>query len=317
VILLVTNAQDLTTDFIVLELQRRGVAYARLNTERLPQAQVRLGFEAADAWAIDFPRLQLSGDAVRAAYFRRPGLPAIDTAVRDEGERAYCASEWGGLLKTLYGRLEPRWLSAPSAIMVAEDKPRQLLAARAAGFRIPETLVTNAFGYACRFLDGAPAIAKPLREARIDGGREAVIFTSRVEQLSERDERAMQAAPIILQREVLKRADIRVTVVGDRVFAAAIGSQAREETEVDWRRGGVADLAHEVVDLPDTVAARCVALVRALNLGFGAIDLVWDRDGEFWFLEVNPNGQWAWIENRTGLPIAAALVDALEEIAAR
>lgn len=316
-ILLVTNAQDLTTDFLVLELQRRGLSYHRLNTETLPQAQVRIGFGATEDWSIEQGDRRVSGEVVRAAYFRRPGAPIIDAAIRDKGERTYCASEWGGLLKTLYGRLEPRWLNAPSAIMVAEDKPRQLLAAGAAGFRIPETVVTNALEPAVQFLKGAPAIAKPLREARIDGAEETVIFTSRVEQLAARDGRALQAAPLILQREVPKRADVRVTVVGDRVFAAAIGSQAHEDTEVDWRKGAVATLTHEVLALPDAIAARCVALVRSLNLRYGAIDLVWDREDEFWFLEVNPNGQWAWIENRTGLPIASALVDTLEEIAGR
>ncbi|MGH3800408.1 MAG: hypothetical protein ACRDTD_09805 [Pseudonocardiaceae bacterium] len=29
-------------------------------------------------------------------------------------------------------------------------------------------------------------------------------------------------------------------------------------------------------------------------------------------LECNPNGQWAWIEDETGLPISSALADALE-----
>lgn len=316
-ILLVTNKQDFTTDFLVLELQRRGAPYLRLNTETLPEAEVRLGFASIRDWSIDFGDRQVRGDEIRAAYFRRPGGPEIDGAVQDEGERAYCSGEWSAVLKTLYSRLTPCWLSAPSAIAIAEDKPRQLLTALEAGFQIPDTLVTNAFGPAIQFLEGPPTIAKPLREARLDGDTESIIFTSRVERLSARDARAFKASPMILQREVPKRADVRVTVVRDRVFAVAIRSQANEETIVDWRRGAVVDLAHEVIDLPEPIAAQCVAIVRALNLGFGAIDLVWDQDGVFWFLEINPNGQWAWIEKRTGLPIAAALADALLEIAGR
>lgn len=316
-ILLVTNRQDLTTDFIVLELQRRGLPYFRLNTEALGEAEVRIGFGSAGDWSIDLGDRILSGVNIQAAYFRRPGAPEIDAAVLDPGERTYCTGEWGAVLKTLYSRLEPRWLSAPSAILTAEDKPRQLLAALDLGFKVPETLVTNAFTSATAFLAGPPAIAKPLREARIEGDRETVIFTSRVETLAARDAPAFKAAPLILQREVPKRADVRVTVVHDRVFAVSIGSQSHEETTVDWRRGAVMELAHTPIDLPEPIERRCVALVKGLNLGFGAIDLVWGQDGDFWFLEVNPNGQWAWIENRTGLPIAAALVDALEAIAAR
>jgi glutathione synthase/RimK-type ligase-like ATP-grasp enzyme len=122
---------------------------------------------------------------------------------------------------------------------------------------------------------------------------------------------------MILQREITKRADVRVTVVGDRVFAAAISSQGSPETEVDWRRGGSGDLPYQAITLPDSLSALCVQLVNSLDLRFGAIDLVWDEDGVFWFLEVNPNGQWAWIETRTGHPITAAIVDALERISAR
>lgn len=313
-ILLFTNQRDLTTDFIVLELERRSASFRRINTETLPSGSVTLGFRSREDWSLTLGSESIRGEDVRAAYFRRPGAPEIDENVRDAGELSYCRAEWGALLKTVYSRLETRWLNAPSAIMLAEDKPRQLLAAIELGFRVPETIVTNAIEAANSFLEGSPTIAKPLREALIPGENEKVIFTTRVGQLSERDARGFAAAPMILQREVPKRADLRVTVVGERVFATAIGSQAREETTVDWRRGGVAELSHDAFDLPPDVAERCCRLVSVLGLRFGAIDLVWGQDGEFWFLEINPNGQWAWIENRTGQPIAAAIVDELERI---
>jgi len=316
-ILLFTNQRDLTTDFVVLELQRRGADFVRINTETLPTGSAAVGFRDRDDWSLDLGGRKVCGGQARAAYFRRPGTPAIDVGVQSPGERAYCLGEWGALLKTIYSRLEDRWLSPPSAIMLAEDKPRQLLAAIELGFRVPETLVTNAFGPAVSFLEGSPAIAKPLREALIEGDNEKVIFTSRVYRLSERDARAFAAAPMILQREVPKQADLRVTVVGARAFATAIGSQDRPETVVDWRRGGTADLDHSPFDLPADVETRCIELIAKLGLGFGAIDLVWGQDGEYWFLEINPNGQWAWIENRTGQPISAAIVDELERIAHR
>lgn len=316
-ILLVTNRRDLTTDYIVLELQRRGLAYARLNTEMLPQSDLRLGFSASTDWSIRMDGLNISGPEVRAAYFRRPGGPIVDPAVEEAELRDYCAGEWGASLKSLYQRLGPHWLNAPAAIMLAEDKPRQLLSALDLGFKVPETLVTNGFEAATAFLQRGRSIAKPLKEALIAGEDEAVIFTTRVETLIERDKRAFEVAPMILQREVAKRADVRVTVVGDQVFAAAISSQQNPDTIVDWRRGSVVELPHDRLELPSDLMQRCVRLTRSLDLGYGAIDLVLDEDGAFWFLEINPNGQWAWIENRTGYPIAAALVDELVRISER
>jgi glutathione synthase/RimK-type ligase-like ATP-grasp enzyme len=136
------------------------------------------------------------------------------------------------------------------------------------------------------------------------------MFTSRV---SEKDfERGVvEQAPIIFQREIRKRSDLRVTVVDDHVFTASIQSQVHVETQVDWRRGGRLHLPHEAFDLPSSITKACVAVTKELGLRYAAIDLIEDQAGDFWFLEANPNGQWGWIEMRTGLPIASALVDAL------
>ena len=316
-ILIVTNASDLTTDYIVLELQRRAQPYFRLNAEDLPKARVTFGFESACDWSLELGGRKISGTAVSAAYFRRPGTPEIDGGVADKGERAYCAAEWSALLKNLYARLGRRWLSAPATIMEAEDKPRQLLAAKAAGFMVPDAIVTNDIAVADTFIGRGPSVAKPLREALLDGETERVIFTNRVTQASARDARAFAAAPMIIQREIIKHADVRVTVVGSVVLAAAIYSQGAAEAEVDWRAASEQDLPYQAIDLPGFVRAQCIALAAHFELGFGAIDLVWDRDDAFWFLEINPNGQWAWIENRTGLPITATIVDALMDIAER
>ncbi|MEO8114135.1 MAG: MvdC/MvdD family ATP grasp protein [Phenylobacterium sp.] len=310
-ILLVTNARDLTTDFVVREQDRRGEPYYRLNTERLADAAVSFGVDSDEDWSITQAGRTIRGADVTAAYFRRPEPAEIPDAVSDPRERAYCTAEWGALLKTLLGRLGPRWLNDPAAIALAEDKPRQLVLARRLGFEVPETLITNDPEAFEAFLAGPTAVGKPLRHARLDGDEDAVIFTSRLDQAEARDAAAIAAAPLILQREIEKAADVRVTVVGDRVFAAAIHSQGQSESEVDWRRGDGIDLPHLAIDLPPAIAERCRALVAALGLTFGAIDLVEAPDGRFWFLEINPNGQWAWIETRTGQPITAALVDEL------
>jgi glutathione synthase/RimK-type ligase-like ATP-grasp enzyme len=318
-ILIATTSRDLTSDYIVLELQRRRAAYFRLNTEDISKARVRFRSAASNDWIVEFDNSALSLADVRAGYFRRPSSPAPPSlAVKDEAERAYCVGEWLAVLKSIYSALGTRWLNPPNAIMLAEDKPRQLALARSVGFCVPETLVTNDFDAASAFILEGDTIAKPLREALLESkDQERVIFTSRLSTLAEHQADAVAVAPMILQREIPKTYDVRVTTVGYRVFAAAIYSQEHAETEVDWRKGPHPDLRHEIIELPTDVEAACVRITRALDLRYSAIDLVLDRDGGYWFLEANPNGQWAWIENRTGLPIASAIVDELQEIAAR
>lgn len=312
--LLVTNCRDITMDYVVAELQRRGLPYFRLNTELLPQSRSSMGVVSVDDWAVELNGKTVSGQKVTAAYFRRPGAPQAPELVKDHGERAYIEAEWGSFLKSLYFRLEGRWFSDPTQIFLAEDKPRQLITAHQLGFNVPNTVITNRLQSVEAITAEGRAVGKPLRQAVLPGALEKVMFTSRLHPLASADEPALGLAPLIVQAEVLKKYDVRVTVVGFQVFATAIWSQEKEETEVDWRRGSHPDLRHEAISLPDEALTQCRELVQRLNLRYGAIDLVCDRDGKLWFLEVNPNGQWAWIENQTGYPIASAIVDELESI---
>lgn len=313
--MLVTNKRDVTTDFIVLELRRRGLAFHRLNSEDLPTTSTRFRPEVDDGWEIESGGAVFALREVRAAYYRRPGTP-VPSVAEDLATRDYLADEWSALTRSLWGALEGRWLSSPFAILRAEDKPRQLALAASLELAIPETLISNDFDAVAAFVAAGGAIGKPLRHSLIERGNAGeVLFTARLQPLTHGDRPAVALAPAIYQREIRKAYDIRVTVIGNRVFAVAIHSQEHDETEVDWRSGTRLDLRHEPITLPDDVSQKCLSLTRALDLRYGAIDLIADNDGQHWFLEINPNGQWAWIERRTGLPLAAAIVDELAAIA--
>lgn len=314
-LLLVTNRRDITTDYVVAELKRRQTPFFRLNTEDLPKARCTMAAFPRNAWSLSFCERELTGFDVKAAYFRRPAQPSSNATIIDDGEREYAEAEWGALLKSMYARLEGMWLNAPLDIFAAEDKPRQLMLASEIGFNVPQVLITNNITSVREVIKAGAAIGKPLRQALINGEQERVIFTTRLEHLNDCDEDAIAMAPFIVQTEIKKQYDVRVTVVGSQVFATAIRSQEHEETTVDWRQGCRPDLKHERMELPREVEDQCAALMRRLNLRYGAIDFICDQLGKLWFLEINPNGQWAWIENLTGYPIAAAIADELEEIA--
>lgn len=310
-LLLVTNCRDITMDYVVAELRRRGQPFFRLNTEQLPQALCSMAGFPRDAWSISLDGVVVRGAAITGAYFRRPGAPVVPDTATYPGERAYIEAEWSSFLKSLYSRLEGRWLNSPTKIFMAEDKPMQLLLAQEIGFDVPQAFVTNDISCARAISALGHAIGKPLRQAVLAGETERVIFTSRLAEIEDEQAEAIRLTPFIVQSEILKQYDVRVTVVGERVFATAIWSQDNEETITDWRKGSRPDLRHEKIVLDRRVERQCVKLVQRLGLRYGAIDLVCDQSGKLWFLEINPNGQWAWIENLTGYPIAAAIVDEL------
>jgi glutathione synthase/RimK-type ligase-like ATP-grasp enzyme len=103
----------------------------------------------------------------------------------------------------------------------------------------------------------------------------------------------------------------RLTVVGGRMLAAAIHARS-SAAELDWRADQQA-LAYETVEAPAEVAGGVARLMAALGLRFGALDFLVTHEGEWVFLEINPNGQWAFVEQATGLPIAAAIAEALSD----
>ena len=247
---------------------------------------------------------------VTGAYYRRPLPPEFND--QDPATAEYLQAEWSAILRTIWNALDGRWLNCPFAILRAEDKPRQLAVARRSGLRVPETLVTNHPARAMAFAKRESVVAKPLRHALVDDSSASkVIFTSRVGNSIDGEQNCLELAPVIFQDEVHKQCDVRVIVVDDQIFATAIDSQMFEETCVDWRRGARRDLAHRTIALPKNVEEACVAITKALGLRYSAIDLIEDKRGEYWFLEANPNGQWAWIEQRCGAPISAAIVKGL------
>ncbi len=316
-ILLVTNERDLTSDYIVLELERRNLPFFRLNSEGLSRMKVSFRPELGeDSWIMEAEDIKIKFSEVNAAYFRRPGTPTAPASVTQPDSARYCETEWGAVLTSGLNSLGDRWLNSPLNIMAAENKPRQLALALECGFKIPSTLITNNHSHAQEFTSNNPSIAKPIREALLeDEGNERIIFTNSISEITNADIEAITAVPIILQSEIKKKSDIRATVVGENVYAAEILSQALDDTKTDWRRGSHADITHNTHELPKDIADQCIQIVKALGLRFGAVDFVLDLSDVYWFLEVNPNGQWAWIENRTGIPLSSAIVDELERIA--
>ena len=138
-----------------------------------------------------------------------------------------------------------------------------------------------------------------------------VVYTALLDEGDLRDDQRLAAAPAIYQRYVEKDYEVRVTVVDDQVLACAIHSQESPQTRIDWRRYDFDRTPHEAIDLDSAISERCLGLTRRLGLVFAAIDLIVEPSGETIFLEINPNGQWGWIEELTGLPIAEKLAATL------
>lgn len=162
-VLIVTNHEDVTTDFIVLELVNRDIPFFRLNTECVTQSTIRyFPDKGVDSFVFDLNGQTVCLADVTSAYYRRPGIPIPAKEVEVEAYRDYCEAEWLSALKGIYSFLGDKWLNAPFAVEAAENKPLQLAIAKRIGFLVPDTCITNDPKVIRDFRTLGPMIAKRL-----------------------------------------------------------------------------------------------------------------------------------------------------------
>lgn len=311
-VLIISTVADIATDAVVKRLQSRGMPYKRLNTEDYPFRQTLTCWPGGKE-----PRIFSGGQPLPtpiAIWYRRLRSPSKPDDM-DAGIYDFCLQETRSALLGSVMNLSTRWMSHPAAVWQAEYKPHQLSVAKSIGLSIPRTLVTNdPAAIRAAFEQFQAMVVKPVQTGHLtQGGQDFSIFTSRVleEHLAEVD--SARLSPAIYQELIPKKFDLRVTVVGQRLFTAAIDSQSDPEAEIDWRQTKNPNLPHYPMTLPEPVKASLFELMASLRLAFGAIDMIQTPDGEFVFLEVNPSGQWLWIDDKLALGISDAIAGWLIE----
>lgn len=300
-----TGELDVTADAVIIELHRRGVPVFRCDPAAFPAQLTMAARSTRGPWTGRLSTGQRTLDLadVVCSWWRRPTPISIPAEVPDgEWVRREAVAGLRGMLSAL------PWLNHPDDIHAAERKPVQLAAAAAVGLSVPPTLITNDPVEARSFVgEQGRVIYKPLSGGHLGDGR--IIYATRVG--SAALDEGITVTAHSFQRQVPKAFEVRATVVDDQVFAARIDALS-VLGRTDWR-ADYQHLRYTPYALPDEVADCVRMLLRRLRLRFGALDFVVTPAGEHVFLEVNPNGQWAWIEDETGLPIAAAIADALEK----
>jgi glutathione synthase/RimK-type ligase-like ATP-grasp enzyme len=224
--------------------------------------------------------------------------------VTDPQVNLFTANEWSEATNGLWQLLDARWMNNPTADDAASRKARQLRVAAEVGLQVPRTLITSDPERARGFIEHiapARAIYKTFscthaiwRETRLLGPDEMTHLD------------AVRVAPVIFQEFIPAECDLRITAVGGTLFAAAIRSVA--DGLIDFRMS-VGDAALSVEQLPRQLTDRLRKLLQRLGLVYGAIDVRRTPDGQYYFFEVNTAGEFLFIEERTGQPIARALAD--------
>ncbi|MFC8779035.1 ATP-grasp ribosomal peptide maturase [Streptomyces nigra] len=301
-VLILTNEEDVTADMVVVHLHATGVPVVRLDPADLTGGVALSGEYAYGAFhghlSSGGRMVTLSG--LRSVWVRRPG----SAATRAAAPSPWLTEEAG---QALYGMLRAgdlRWMNHPDAARRARYKPWQLRLAQRCGLPVPATLITTFPQAAREFAARHPdLVVKPVSGAHPQDPPRAVP-TSRV--APDADFSAVAFGPTLLQRRIVKRADIRLTAVGGRLLAARKPTGADAEVDVRFAQS---DSPWEPVEVRPRVAEAVRSYLRQAGLAYGAFDFAEDADGIWWFLECNQSGQFGFIEVDTGQPIARTIAE--------
>jgi glutathione synthase/RimK-type ligase-like ATP-grasp enzyme len=314
-VLIITNDHDEHADAVIEELHRRDVPVFRFHPEEFPDAY-SISMEIQDGRIVGEIRNEdrrVAFDDICAAWYRRSRRlfappPTLNPLYGDVENFVKMQATF--TVNGLFESLQTLWVGQPSKLRRAEIKALQLVEAHKAGLMTPTTLISNDPARAAAFVEalGATECAiKPLIAVRADDADGARLpLTTTLPKGHALDSVAL--APTTFQPYIEKAYELRCVVMGEKIFTAKLDSQASEATRKDWRAG---DLKHETFDLPDHVEAALRRLVRSFDINFASIDIIVTPDGELVFLDLNPNGQWLWLETEIGLPLVASMADLL------
>jgi glutathione synthase/RimK-type ligase-like ATP-grasp enzyme len=326
-LLILTSEGDLHADAVIKQIADRGRDFGviRINTDCL-STNLDYCFHWSESGELRSQVLRAldsraTAEDVRVVWYRKPDRPPPHPALTDPVAKKCSADEYREFLRSFAGLFpDAVWVNDYWQMQRWSIKANQIKIARTVGLAVPETLITNRLGEVRALADRHPEIIhKSMDFPGFGWGDDHyACFTNLLTSadLSKLSDIDLQYAPGLYQQRIHKATELRVTVVGSRVFACEIKSQPGTLQGIDWRIDNAVDqLPHLSVDLPLELQKQLTEVLRLMGLNFGAFDLIQDSAGTYYFLEVNPNGQYYWIELMTEMPITAAMVDLIFALA--
>ena len=251
------------------------------------------------------PEGSFSLNNIRSIWWRRPSKFRLDDSVTDPKVRAFCMSECETFFKGVLNAVDIPIINNLFAESLATYKPRQLKMAQRIGLDIPRTIMSNDPEHIRDFwesLDGK-CIYKPFASPSWTFSETRLLTKEDLKDLDK-----LHHAPIIVQEKIEKGMDVRVNIFGEAIFAADVNTRV-PAAELDWRIDLTAKWKEH--NLPDAIGRQLILLLNNLGLHYGCIDLRQQPDGNYKFFEVNPSGQFLFVEIDTGQPLLRSLAKLL------
>jgi glutathione synthase/RimK-type ligase-like ATP-grasp enzyme len=342
-VLIISHFYEPNVNKLISRLNEKKINWIRFNTEKFPllaNGTWRLDNSNDLNLLFDFDNKRVNVNEITSVWYRRFGKFVLPDSFTEQ-ERIFTSGESQTFLRSLFQSINAFWVNPRDSEVKANDKPFQLICAKEVGFQIPKTIITNDPEEVLKFYSQSKEqiIFKPLSGISylpVDYTTEVysayknrfntkpfidkqqlknpVFFTQILDDEKIKKIQNVQFCPVIFQEFIKKKYELRITIVGKQIFACAIYSQDYPETSIDFRKFAILSNQippHKKVNLPLGIQQKILNLMEKLGLVFGCIDMIVTPDDQYVFLEINPSGQWLWIEEFTGYKITNALVDLL------
>lgn len=315
-LLILTNKLDSHTDIVIKKLRELNLRFFRWNIEDFLISHI-FGLEIGvdgDKKIINLYAENRSVDLIKdisVVWYRRPEKPKIYQEITESSITEFVSRESDFILSNTWRLLEEKvWINNPFRNKEIDNKLYQLKLAAEIGLEIPPTLVTNNSDAVYKFMAKYDEIAsKAISVGHIKEGEKLKnIYTRKLSSKDFEELGSIRFLPTLFQSYVPKKLELRITVIEESVFSCAIESQKSSETKDDWRRYDFDNVPHYPYELPGEISEKLIKFLKRSSLKFGAFDMILTPNDDYVFLELNPNGQWYWIEHLTGLPITDRLI---------
>lgn len=307
--LIVSSTIDFSTDLVCYQLMEDNEKFYRLNRDEFLKHKIIVDLQKkVMIISIDGEKYEAQFESLKGIFFRAPVFLRTQSkkelSVQEQLER----NQWSSFLRNLIIFKNANWINYPVSTYSAENKIFQLYSAEECGLSIPLTYISNCTDFNLEF--NKKYIVKSLDTALFyDMENNKEMFTySNVVTGAELQEYDLTSAPVFIQEFLNPKIDCRVTYVQGKLFPVKI-LQNGQGMYGDWRMRKE-ELEYIPFQLPTYVESAIHKLMKKLELNFGGIDLAIVA-GEYYFIEVNPTGEWGWLEVKTGVTISKTIKRAL------
>jgi len=303
-ILIISTKYDFSTDYVCIELHKRNSNYLRINRDEFDKYKIIFDINIHKLEININDKVYYIDDSLKSVYYRAPTYFRETYLKKFSTEEQLHNSQWMSFVRNLTFFENAKWVNNPNDTYKAENKLLQLRYAQDIGLLIPNTTVTNNNDFT---FDGTKAI-KSIDTAIFTINKKEAFFYTNILESNEYNKFDISLCPIVIQENLHPKIDYRVTVVGKKIYAVKIVVND-QGIDGDWRKQKE-NISFVSIALPKDIELKCIQLLNKFNLIFGGIDLIYYKN-DFYFIEVNPTGEWAWLVDKAEQKIDEGICDCL------